>query len=64
MTIETASPPIADILYEAFHPPGELETVIRSLGPPKETSPLLEGGGMLLEVSNKLSEAVSRRRRS
>jgi hypothetical protein len=40
MTIETASPPIGEILYESFNALGEPGPVIRSLGPPKETGPL------------------------
>ena len=61
MTIETASPPIGEILYESFNPLGEPGPVIRSLGSPKETSPLREGEAeMPLEESDKLSSAVSR----
>jgi hypothetical protein len=61
MTIESASRPIGETLYESFNPLGELGPVIRSLGPPKETSPLREGDDeMLLEVSDKLSRAVNR----
>ena len=61
MTIEIAYAPVGEILYESFNPLGEPGPVIRSLGPPKETSPLREGDAeMLAELSDKLSRAVNR----